>query len=99
MMDFTPQAGHEQTGRRPALVVSGNAFHRYTAMAIVCPITNTVRDFPLHVPLDGRTKTTGNILCEQLKSLDYTARNAAFRERCPQDILDAVLERVQLSLV
>lgn len=98
MMDFAPQAGHEQAGRRPALVISNSAFHRYTAMAIVCPITNTLRDFPLHVPLDSRTSTTGNILCEQVKSLDYVARHAAYKEKCPDDILTAVLERVRMSL-
>ena len=57
MMDFNPQAGHEQAGRRPALVVSNQAFHRYTRMAIVCPITNQIKDYPMHVKLDERTKT------------------------------------------
>jgi mRNA interferase MazF len=98
-MDFQPQAGHEQSGRRPALVISNESFHRYTQMAIVCPITNTNRDFPLHVKLDERTLTTGDILCEQVKSLDYSARHATLKERIPQDLLFEVLERVRLSLV
>lgn len=98
MMNFQPNAGHEQQGRRPALVISNDSFHRYTRMAIVCPITNTDRDFPLHVKLDGRTQTTGNILCEQVKSLDYEARMAAFKEKAPDDIVADVLERVRLSI-
>ena len=61
-------------------------------MAIVCPITNTNRDFPLHVSLDERTKTTGVIMCEQAKSLDIMARESSFLEKSPQDILDEVLD-------
>jgi len=98
MMDFQPQAGHERRGRRPALVVSNDGFHRYTRMAIVCPITNTDRNFPMHVKLDQRTKTTGTILCEQVKSLDYEARNTALLEHVPSDILADVLERIRLSM-
>lgn len=98
MMDFQPQAGHEQRGRRPALVISNESFHHYTHMAIVCPITNTDKGFPMHVRLDGKTGTTGVVLCEQVKSLDYEARNAVRIEPAPEDILLAVLERVRLSL-
>jgi mRNA interferase MazF len=98
MMDFQPQTGHEQRGRRPGLVVSNASFHRYTRLAIVCPITNTDRGFPMHVKLDQRTKITGVILCEQVKSLDYGARNAVFLESVPEDILEDVLERIRLSL-
>lgn len=99
MMDFQPQAGHEQRGRRPALVVSNDSFHRYTKMAIVCPITNTDRGFPMHVRLNEENNTTGVILCEQVKSLDYETRNASFVEVVPDDILGDVLERIRLSLI
>ena len=75
-LDFDPRTGHEQKGRRPAIVVSNNTFNQFTKMALVCPVTNTNKGFPLHVPLDKRTKTTGVIMCEQVKSLDITARNA-----------------------
>lgn len=97
-MDFTPQSGHEQTGRRPALVVSNDFFNKVTNMALVCPITNTVRPFPLHVALDDRTQTTGSILCEQVKSLDLSARKAMFIEKAPDDILSECLERICLSV-
>jgi len=98
-LDCDPQAGHEQAGRRPAAVVSNRAFHqRVSGFAVVCPITNTNRPFPLHVPLDARTKTTGVILCEQVKSLDIAARNAEYRETLPDDLLQDIVERIMLSL-
>jgi mRNA interferase MazF len=92
LIDFNPQAGHEQKGKRPAYVISSYTFNQFTKMAIVCPITNTNRDFPLHVSLDERTKTTGVIMCEQAKSLDIMARESSFLEKSPQDILDEVLD-------
>lgn len=92
LIDFNPQAGHEQKGRRPAYVVSNCIFNQFTKMSIVCPITNTNKGFPLHVPLDERTKTTGVIMCEQAKSLDVMARESSFLEKSPQDILDEVID-------
>ena len=97
-MDFTPQAGHEQAGKRPALVISNDSYNKYTNMAIVCPITNTDNAFPLHVALDDRTTTTGVILCEHVKALDLNARNAIFKESLPADLLQEVLERIILSI-
>ncbi|MBR3503406.1 MAG: type II toxin-antitoxin system PemK/MazF family toxin [Clostridia bacterium] len=98
LLTFNPQAGHEQAGRRPALVVSNQSFHRYTGLAIFCPITNQIKDYPLHVKLDERTKTTGEILCEHVKSLDYNARHIAFVETLPDDLLAEVLERIHMSI-
>jgi len=93
-LDFDPQAGHEQKGKRPALVVSNNTFNKFTRLALVCPITNTDRGFPLHVTLDNLTKTSGVIMCEQVKALDIVARNASFSERVSQEILDEVVDIV-----
>ena len=92
LLDFDPQAGHEQKGKRPALVVSNNTFNRFTNLALVCPITNTAKGFPLHVPLDENTKTKGVIMCEQGKSLDLAARNAVFLEKIPAAILEEVVD-------
>ncbi|NLI11809.1 type II toxin-antitoxin system PemK/MazF family toxin [Pelotomaculum propionicicum] len=91
-LEFDPQAGHEQKGRRPALVVSNNTFNSFTKIAVVCPITNTNRGFPLHVPLDERTATTGVIMCEQVKALDVLARNARYKEKAPADILEEAVD-------
>ncbi len=92
LIDFNLQTGHEQKGKRPAYVISNYIFNQFTKMAIVCPITSTNRGFPLHVPLDDRTKTTGVIMCEQAKSLDIIARESSLLESSPQDILDEVMD-------
>ena len=91
-LNFNPQAGHEQAGYRPAVVVSNNFFNQKTSMTIVCPITNTINQFPLHIPLDERVQTTGVILCEHLKSLDLKARPYQTIERLPDDLLQKVLD-------
>lgn len=93
-INFNPQSGHEQAGYRPGLVVSNDFFNQKTSMTIVCPITNTNNKFPLHVPLDSRTKTTGVVLCEQLKALDVEARGYRFVEMLPGDILENVIDIV-----
>ena len=91
-LDFDPQAGHEQRGRRPALVVSNITYNKLTKMALVCPITNTNRNFPLHVALNSKTNTSGFIMCEQVKALDINFRNATFQERLPSDLMFEVFD-------
>lgn len=71
---FDPQAGHEQKGRRPALVVSKGLFNSSTGLAIVCPITNTDRGFPFHVPIPEISSLSGFVMVEQVKSVDFRAR-------------------------
>ena len=93
-INFNPQAGHEQTGYRPAVVISNNIFNQKTNLSIVCPITNTNNSFPLHIPLDERTKTTGAILCEHLKALDLNSRTFQEVEKLPNDILEKVIDIV-----
>ncbi len=97
-MDFDPQSGHEQKGRRPALVVSKDPFNRGTGMAICCPVTNTDRRVPFHVSLDGRTSLAGFVMCEQVKSLDYRSRGMRLIESAPQDLLEDVLAILDASL-
>ncbi len=86
-IDFTPQAGHEQGGRRPAIVVSNSVYNQMTSFIIVCPISNSDNNFPLHIPLSGNLKTKGFALCEHMKSFDFVKRNAVFRETAPSDLL------------
>ena len=97
-INFSPQSGHEQRGTRPALVVSNDFFNEKTNMIIVCPITNTNNKFPLHVPLDERTVTTGVVLCEHIRSMDIQARGYTVIEELPADLLEKVLEIVQAQL-
>lgn len=93
-LNFNPNMGHEQAGYRPAVVLSNNFFNQKTNLAIVCPITKTNNRFPLHIPLDERTKTTGVILCEHIKSLDLNARKYETIEQLPQDLLEQAVNLV-----
>jgi len=90
-LDFNPQSGHEQQGRRPALVVSKDEFNKATGMAICCPITNTDRRVPLHVSVVGRTSLSGFVMCDQVKSLDFRSRGMKLIEKSPKVLLDDVL--------
>ena len=94
LVDFDPQLGHEQKGRRPALVISNELFNKYSEMSIVCPITNTDKNHPLHVKLNDKTKTTGVVLCDQIKTMDIKVRNFKILENIPEDILENVLDIV-----
>ncbi len=93
-LEFDPQAGHEQMGTRPALVVSKAAFNRKMGFVFVCPITNTKRQNRFHVPVVAQN-LTGYIMTEQLKSLDYHARRAKFIETCSAELLQEVLNRIE----
>lgn len=95
---FNPQAGHEQAGRRPALVISEFAFNDATGFAFLAPITGTVRRWPFEVALPAGLNTTGVILVDQAKSLDMRARNAVFAEKVPQAILDDVRDKLAAIL-
>ncbi|MEN6575613.1 MAG: type II toxin-antitoxin system PemK/MazF family toxin [Phycisphaerales bacterium] len=90
-LTFDPQSGHEQKGRRPALVISHHLFNQHTGLAIVCPITTTQRGFPFHVEVAGCPKVTGFVMVEQVKSIDFRARRAKCITKAPQPILEEVL--------
>ena len=90
-VNFNPQSGHEQMGRRPAVVISNKTFNEKTNLALVCPITNTDKNFPLHVKLGRGITTTGVILCEHVKSFDLNSRGYTFIEKLPTDTLEEVI--------
>jgi mRNA interferase MazF len=90
-LNLSPTAGHEQSSHRPAVIVSNDFVIARTNMVYVAPITNAVRHFPLHVALDDRTKTTGIVLCEQVKAVDLSARQFTLIEHLPNDILENIL--------
>ena len=90
-LTFDPQAGHEQMGRRPALVISNELFNRHVGLAVVCPITNTRRNIPFHIPVPEGASLTGYIMVEQVKSVDFRSRKIRFVERSPADTLNEVL--------
>ena len=91
VLSFNPQSGHEQKGRRPALVISRHLFNKHTGMAIACPITNTFRGSSFHVKIPETSSLTGYIMVEQVKSVDYTSRHVKFVEKAPRPTLDEVL--------
>ena len=92
-MNFDPQAGHEQQGRRPALIVSNNTFNDFSKVAaMVCPITNRDKGIGLQVKLDDHTVTRGVIMCDQAKILDLLKRDAEFIEKVTEDTLFEVVD-------
>lgn len=94
---FDPQAGHEQKGRRPALVISHTAFNQRTGLALVCPITKTDRKFPFHVPVSD-SKISGFVMAEQVKSIDFRARHAKRAGKASMEVLDDVLSLLEACL-
>lgn len=90
-LSFDPQSGHEQKGRRPALVISNYLFNKHTGPAIVCPVTNTDRRIPFHLPIPTASSLTGFVMVDQVKSIDYAARRAKFIEKSPSELLSDVL--------
>ena len=90
-VSLDPQAGHEQKGRRPALVISNDLFNRRTGLAILCPVTNTRRDFPFHVAMPEGASVTGSVMVEQIKSVDWRARRVRLIERVPEETLREAL--------
>ena len=98
ILTFDPQAGHEQRGRRPALVVSNTLFNRHTGLAMMCPITNTKRNTPFHVEVPLGSSLTGYIMVEQIKSVDYASRQVRFVEKAPEFVLNEVLSILDACL-
>ena len=94
ILDVVPRSINEQHDRRTCLVVSNKQFNARTEMALVCPIENTISGFPAHIPLDARTSTGGEIICEQTKIIDVRSRKPSFIEPIPNDILDEVIDLI-----
>ena len=86
-LDLDPRIGHEQSGCRPALIISRDLFYTNSGLLVICPITNTNRKSPFHIPLSGSSKTDGFILCDQIRTIDPDARNVRFRDRISRELL------------
>jgi mRNA interferase MazF len=89
-LSFDPQSGHEQKGRRPAIIISNKTFNQYLGLSFACPITNTKRDFPFHIKVKSEN-ITGFIMAEQMKSIDYNSRNIKFIEKADQKTINQIL--------
>ncbi len=92
--NFDPAAGHEQMGKRPALVLSPMPFNKKILLAMVAPITSRVRGHGFEVPLNGK-KIKGVVLCQQVKMIDFTERGLQFVEAAPEDVTSDALARVR----
>jgi mRNA interferase MazF len=91
VVTFDPQSGHEQKGRRPALVVSNESFNHATGLTMLCPITNINRRIPFHVNVGVKSSLTGYVMVEQMKSIDYKSRKVKFVEKADVNVLNDVL--------
>lgn len=90
--DFDPAAGHEQKGKRPALVLSPEPFNKKMLLALVAPITSRVRGHAFEVPLQGQ-KVSGVALCQQVKTIDFVERGVSLAERATDEVLSDVLAK------
>jgi mRNA interferase MazF len=97
-LTFDPQSGHEQKGRRPALVISHYLFNKATKLAIVCPLTTTDRQIPFHLAVPAGAKVSGFVMVEQVKSVDYGARQAKFIQKAPSEIVEDALSILDACL-
>jgi len=93
-LDFTPQAGHEQAGRRPAAVISSSQYNRKVGMLLACPITNQRKQYPFEVLLPDGLPISGVILADQLRSLDWKSRRAVFIGRLGEEALEETLGKL-----
>jgi mRNA interferase MazF len=91
---LNPQAGHEQAGRRPALVISPDAYNRKVGLAIMCPITSQIKGYPFEVKIPDELNISGVILSDQIKNLDWKARNAEFICKLPEEVTREVLKKL-----
>ncbi|HFI0464076.1 TPA: type II toxin-antitoxin system PemK/MazF family toxin [Streptococcus suis] len=97
LLNTAPRAGHEQTGRRPYIVLSHNIIADNSNVVTVAPISTTSRNYPLYVEIDAKLglKTSGKVLLDQLTTIDYQARPCIFLEKAPDALLDELLMKVR----
>lgn len=97
-LDFNPQSGSEQAGKRPALVVSPAKYNLKVGLALVCPVTTRAKGYPFEVALPEGSSISGVILADQLKSLDWRTRHAEYAGRVPEETVNDVLARIATLL-
>ena len=97
-LNFTPQAGHEQAGHRPALVLSPAIYNGKTGLMLCCPVTSQVKGYPFEVALDKHSGAAGVVLADQVKSVDWRARQASRKGHASADVVEQALVRVRALL-
>lgn len=97
-LTFNPQAGHEQAGRRPAVILSPAAYNGKVGLALLCPVTSQVKGYPFEVAIPGGLQVSGVVLADQLKSLDWQVRNAVLIGRLPESTIAEILVKARTLL-
>ena len=97
-LNFTPQAGHEQAGHRPALVLSPASYNGKTGLMLYCPITSHIKRYPFEVALGDNLPVSGAVLADQVKSLDWKARQAKKKSKASNEVVEATLGLVRALL-
>ena len=97
-IDLNPQSGHEQAGRRPAVVLSPKSYNEKAGLTILCPVTGKVKGYPFEVIIPDGFSINGSILSDQVKSLDWRARNAEHIFSLPEETISLVLKKLALLL-
>ena len=97
-IDMHPQAGHEQAGRCPAIVLSPGSYNGKVGLALFCPVTNQIKGYPFEVIIPSGLKVTGAVLSDQVKSLDWKIRNTEFCEKVPEVVILEILKKLTTLL-
>ncbi|MGI8884416.1 MAG: endoribonuclease MazF [Pyrinomonadaceae bacterium] len=97
-IDFNPQAGHEQAGRRPAIVLSPQSYNGKVGLCLLCPITSKAKGYPFEVLIPADLTVTGVVLSDQAKNLDWRVRNAEFITQLPEAVINEVLKKLKSLL-
>jgi len=94
-LNFSPQTGHEQQGKRPAVVISPQEYNKKTGLALFCPITNKQKGYPFEVNIETGI-IIGVVLSDQIKSLDWQQRNIQFSEKATKDEMNEIIKKLSL---
>ncbi|UOF92582.1 endoribonuclease MazF [Fodinisporobacter ferrooxydans] len=97
-LQFTPQSGHEQAGRRPAFVISPQSYNSKAGLALLCPVTSKIKGYPFEVIVPQDLPIEGAILSDQVKSLDWQSRQASFICKASEEILSEVISKLELLI-
>jgi len=97
-LSFNPQTGHEQSGHRPAIVISPKEYNEKVGLALCCPITSKIKNYPFEVRISIKNKIDGAILSDQVKSLDWITRNAQFIAKAPKGIIEEIKNKLVLLI-
>ncbi|MCX6143133.1 MAG: endoribonuclease MazF [Ignavibacteriales bacterium] len=98
-IDFTPRVGHEQSGKRPGIVLSPLAYNKAVGLMLCCPITSKEKGYPFEVRIPEGHQISGVVLSDHVRSLDWKTRHATFISRAPRELTEDVLDKLQALLV